>query len=143
MTQIYVCVQSISKKEGYNTMIFKVIGNFSNEELSSLFFGNTIIGETPIPNCKLIRCGISIPFENLGLENFTVDDASRFQILSLPEFIEYTSHNDCYMISDMCIPIDGIISDNRQKELGYILVETYEFRDKMIYVYRRVDYYNC
>ena len=68
-------------------MIFKVIGNFSNDELSKLLFGKTIVGETPIPNCKLIRLGVSIPFENLGLENFTVDDASRFEILSLSELI--------------------------------------------------------
>ena len=123
-------------------MIFKVIGNFSNDELSKLLFGKTIVGETPIPNCKLIRLGVSIPFENLGLENFTVDDASRFEILSLSELIEYTSHTNCYMISNMRIPIDGILSDTRQKELGYILVETYKFRNKTIYKYRRVDFYN-
>jgi len=124
-------------------MIFKVIGNFSDEELSKLLFGKTIINETPIPNCELIRCGASIPFEDLRLENFTVDDALRFQILSSPELIEYTSHTNCYMISNMRIPIDGILSDTRQKELGYILVETYKFRNKTIYKYRRVDFYNC
>ena len=86
MTQIHVYVQFIYEGR-VCIMIFKVIGNFSNDELSKLLFGKTIVGETPIPNCKLIRLGVSIPFENLGLENFTVDDASRFEILSLSELI--------------------------------------------------------
>lgn len=124
-------------------MIFKVIRNFSNDELSNLLFGNTIIGEIPIPNCKLIRCGLSIPFENLGLENFTVSDAQNFQIMSLPEFTEYTTNNICYMLTNMKVPIDGIMTDTRQKLPGYILVETYPFGDKTIYVYRRVDFYDC
>lgn len=124
-------------------MIFKVIGNFSNEELSKLLFGKAIINETPIPNCKLIRCGSSIPFEDLGLENFTAGDALRFQVLSLPEFVEYVSHNDCYVINDAPTRVDGILSDTRQKEFGYMLVETYKFHDKTIYKYQRVDFYNC
>lgn len=124
-------------------MIFKIIGNFSNEELSNLLFGKTIIGERPIPNCKLIRCGVSIPFEDLGLENFTVSDAQQFQVLSLPEFMDYTDSNLCYMVNDMKIPIDGIMTDARQTLPGYMLVETYPFNNKTVYVYRRVDFYDC
>ena len=141
MTQIHVYVQFIYEGR-VCIMIFKVIGNFSNDELSKLLFGKTIVGETPIPNCKLIRLGVSIPFENLGLENFTVDDASRFEILSLSELIKYSLCNDYYITNDIHIPIDGIISDTRQKKLGYMLVETYKFHNKIIYVYRRVDFYN-
>lgn len=124
-------------------MIFKIIGDFSNEELSNLLFEKTIIGERPIPNCKLIRCGVSIPFEDLGLENFTVSDAQQFQVLSLPEFMDYTDSNLCYMINDMKIPIDGIMTDTRQKLPGYMLVETYTFNNKTVYLYRRVDFYDC
>ena len=124
-------------------MIFKIIGDFSNEELSHLLFGKTIIGEQPIPNCKLIRCGVSIPFEDLGLENFTVSDAQQFQVLSLPEFMDYTDINLCYMVNDMKIPIDGIMTDARQTLPGYMLVETYPFNNKTVYVYRRVDFYDC
>lgn len=124
-------------------MIFKIIGDFSNEELSNLLLGKTIIGEQPIPNCKLIRCGVSIPFEDLGLENFTVSDAQQFQVLSLPEFMDYTDSNLCYMINDMKIPIDGIMTDTRQTLPGYMLVETYPFNNKTVYVYRRVDFYDC
>lgn len=123
-------------------MIFKIVGDFSNEELSNLLFGKTIIGERPIPNCKLIRCGVSIPFEDLGLENFTVSDAQNFQIMSLPEFTEYTSNNTCYMLTDIKVPIDGIVTDTRQTLSGYILVDTRPFGDKTIYVYRRVDFYS-
>lgn len=122
-------------------MIFKVVGDFSPEELSSILFGRTIIGETPIQNCKLIRCGVSIPFEELGLENFTVSDAREFQIMSLSEMIDYASNHDCYMMNDMKIPIDGLLMDTNQALPGYILVEKYPFRDKVVYIYRRIDFY--
>lgn len=123
-------------------MIFKVVGDFSPEELSNILFGRTIIGEIPIQNCKLIRCGVSIPFKELGLENFTVSDAQEFQIMSLSEMIDYTSNHDCYMMNDMKIPIDGLLMDTNRAIPGYILVEKYPFRDKTVYIYRRVDFYS-
>lgn len=123
-------------------MIFKIVGDFSNDELSNLLFGKTVIGRRPIQNCKLIRCGSSIPFKDLGLENFTVSDAQNFQVLSLPEFTDYTANNTCYILTDIKVPIDGVISDTRQKLSGHMLVETYPFGNKTVYVYRRVDFYN-